>query len=117
MSKITRRRVLAGVVALAATAGLAACGSKKAEETTTTAAAVETTAAASGTGKTIAADDISSVLYQRVKIALGAADAYDMDLDSGQQTMANSLPVAIASNQSSLGAEKWSLTRFYFAPN
>ena len=49
MSKITRRRVLAGVVALAATAGLAACGSKKAEETTTTAAATETTAAATET--------------------------------------------------------------------
>lgn len=50
----------------------------------------------------IAADDISGVKYQRVKIALGADGAYDMDTDSGQQTMANSVPVAIASNQSDL---------------
>ena len=49
MSKITRRRVLAGVVALAASAGLAACGSKNSDETTTTAAATETTAAATET--------------------------------------------------------------------
>jgi len=55
--------------------------------------------ASQGTGTTFAADDVSSVLYPRHKIALGADGAYDMDLDSGQQTMANSLPVAIASNQ------------------
>jgi len=80
MSKITRRRVLAGVVALAATAGLAACGSKKAEETTTTAAAtettaaaVETTAAATGTGKTIA---IVSPYYSNQPATKEVVDAF-----------------------------------------
>jgi hypothetical protein len=47
-------------------------------------------------GDVIASDDITGVKYQVVKIALGAADAVDMHLDSGQQTMANSVPVAIA---------------------
>ena len=80
MSKITRRRVLAGVVALAATAGLAACGSKKAEETTTTAAATETTAAATettaaatGTGKTIA---IVSPYYSNQPAPKEVVDAF-----------------------------------------
>ena len=80
MSKITRRRVLAGVVALAATAGLAACGSKKAEETTTTAAATETTAAAvettaatTGTGKTIA---IVSPYYSNQPATKEVVDAF-----------------------------------------
>jgi hypothetical protein len=53
-------------------------------------------------GAVFATDDIGGVHYPRTKIALGAADAYDMDLDSGQQTMTNSLPVAIASNQSAI---------------
>ena len=73
MSKITRRRVLAGVVALAATAGLAACGSKKAEETTTTAAATETTAATTGTGKTIA---IVSPYYSNQPATKEVVDAF-----------------------------------------
>jgi hypothetical protein len=47
-------------------------------------------------GDVIASDDITGIKYQVVKIALGAADAVDMHLDSGQQTMANSVPVAIA---------------------
>ena len=50
----------------------------------------------------VAADDIGGVKYQRVKITLGADGAADMDLDSGQQTMANSMPVAIASNQTAV---------------
>lgn len=50
----------------------------------------------------VAADDIGGVKYQRVKITLGADGAADMDLDSGQQTMANSVPVAIASNQTAV---------------
>jgi hypothetical protein len=37
---------------------------------------------------------------QIVKIALGADGDFDCLLDSGQQTMAQSVPVAIASNQS-----------------
>lgn len=50
---------------------------------------------------------IDSVLQhlQRMKLALGANNAYDMDLDSGQQTMTNSLPVVIASNQDFVKAE------------
>jgi hypothetical protein len=56
----------------------------------------------SGSGTAIACDDIGSVFYQRVKLAMGADGAADMDLDSGQQVMASSLPVAIASNQSAV---------------
>lgn len=54
-----------------------------------------------GTGATIRADEMAGgELTQVVKIALGADGAEDLLLDSGQQTMAASLPVAIASNQS-----------------
>lgn len=42
---------------------------------------------------------------QRVKIGLGANNAWDKDVDSGQQTMADSLPVVIASNQDFIKAE------------
>jgi len=55
-----------------------------------------------GAGTTIATDDVSSVQYQVVKIGLGADGAIDTLVDSGQQTMANSVPVALASNQSAL---------------
>ena len=54
----------------------------------------------------VAADDIGGVHYQRVKVVLGADGAADTDLDSGQQTMANSVPVAIASNQSAITVEQ-----------
>lgn len=60
---------------------------------------------ASGTGTAtpvIATDDVAGVHYQAVKIALGADGAIDTLVDSGQQTMANSVPVALASNQSTL---------------
>ena len=57
----------------------------------------------------VAADDIGGVKYQRVKITLGADGAADMDLDSGQQTMANSVPVAIASNQTAVPVSASSL--------
>jgi hypothetical protein len=53
-----------------------------------------------GSGTTIATDDVSGVQYQRVKIAMGADGAADADVDSGQQLMAASLPVALASDQS-----------------
>ena len=49
-------------------------------------------------GSTLAADEIAGVHYQRVKITLGADGAADLDVDSGQQTMANSLPVVLASD-------------------
>lgn len=51
---------------------------------------------------TAAADDIAGVKYQVVKLALGAPDAVDTHLDSGQQTKANSVPVTLASDQGAL---------------
>lgn len=54
-----------------------------------------------GTGVDVAADDVGGALYQRVKIAVGA-DGAAADLAPGQATMAGSLPVAIASNQSAI---------------
>lgn len=52
-----------------------------------------------GVGTTIAADEIAGVKYQRVKLVLGADGAADLDVDSGQQVMANSVPVVVASDQ------------------
>lgn len=54
-----------------------------------------------GTGSSVAADEIGGVAYQRVKLAVGA-DGAASDLAPGQATMASSLPVAIASNQSAV---------------
>lgn len=63
----------------------------------------ENVAITAGSGTTIATDEVSinatTVQVQRVKIALGADGAWDGDLDPGQTTAANSLPVAIASDQ------------------
>lgn len=50
-------------------------------------------------GTVIATDDVDGVHYQKVKLALGLDGAIDKLLDSGQQTMANSVPVALASDQ------------------
>lgn len=55
-----------------------------------------------GTGKTVRADDVSGVLLQVVKIALGADGVEDLLVDSGQQTKANSIPVTLASDESAL---------------
>lgn len=59
-----------------------------------------------GTGAVISTDELNidgtNQQVQRVKIGLGANNAWDMDLDSGQQTMANSVPVTIASNQTTI---------------
>lgn len=60
---------------------------------------------ATGTGTAapvIATDDVAGVHYQAVKIALGADGAIDNLVDSGQQTMSASIPVVLASNQSSV---------------
>jgi hypothetical protein len=54
-----------------------------------------------GSGATIAADEIAGVKFQRVKMAIGA-DGEAADLDFGQATKANSLPVALASDQDTL---------------
>jgi len=58
-------------------------------------------AATQGAGTTFAADDVGGILYPRVKLALGADAAADMDVDSGQQLMASSVPVTVASDQPS----------------
>lgn len=55
-----------------------------------------------GAGTSIATDDVSSVHYQVIKVALGLDGVIDTLLDSGQQTMAASLPVVIASNQTAV---------------
>ena len=51
-----------------------------------------------GAGKDIATDDVGAVHYQKIKVDLGG-DGVSSPLVRGQQTMANSIPVAIASNQ------------------
>ena len=51
-----------------------------------------------GTGATVATDVISDVHYQRMKLCLGA-DGEAADLDGGQQAMAASVPVVVASDQ------------------
>jgi hypothetical protein len=55
--------------------------------------------AGSGSDPAVATDEIDSVHYQKVKLALGAENVVDTLLQAGQQSMANSLPVAIAANQ------------------
>lgn len=50
----------------------------------------------------IATDDVASVHYQKVKLALGADGAIDTLLDSGQQLAANSAPVVLASDHSDI---------------
>ncbi len=50
-------------------------------------------------GDILATDDVAGVKFQRVKLALGADGAHDLDVDSGQQAMASSVPVVIASDQ------------------
>ena len=54
-----------------------------------------------GTGPTIATDQVGTSHYQVIKIALGASDTASL-LGIGQATMAGSLPVVVASNQSTL---------------
>lgn len=54
----------------------------------------------SGSDPAVATDQIGGAHYQKVKLALGAENELDALVDAGQQTMANSLPVVVASNQS-----------------
>lgn len=51
-----------------------------------------------GSGTTIAADDVSSVYYQRVKVDLGG-DGAASPLVRGQQADANSMPVTLSTEQ------------------
>jgi len=76
---------------------------------------VDNVSITSGSGTSIAADDISSVFYQRVKVAWGvdgsavdasATNPFPVVINTnGQATMANSTPVAIASNQSAVAVK------------
>lgn len=58
---------------------------------------IPTTGAGTAT-PVIATDDVASVHYQKIKIALGSDGAIDTLLDSGQQLSANSAPVVLASD-------------------
>jgi hypothetical protein len=60
---------------------------------------IQTPAGGSG-DPAVATDEIGGAHYQKIKLALGAENEIDTLVDGGQQTMANSVPVAIASNQS-----------------
>jgi len=59
-----------------------------------------------GTGKTVATDEVvrNSITEheQIIKISLGAEGAHDLLVDSGQQVMSSSVPVVIASDQSTI---------------
>lgn len=57
-----------------------------------------------GTGTNIAADDVSSVYYQRIKVDLGG-DGAASPLVRGQQNMSASIPVVVASDQDVLAKE------------
>jgi hypothetical protein len=63
-----------------------------------------------GTGTVIATDDVSSVHYQVIKLGLGADGAIDTLVDSGQQAMAASIPVVIASDQTALTVSSHAVT-------
>lgn len=54
-----------------------------------------------GTGKAIAADDVSSVFYQRIKLDLGG-DGLSVPLLAGQLTKAASIPVTLASDEDAI---------------
>ena len=58
-----------------------------------------------GAGTTVRTDDVGGIQIQVIKIALGADGAEDLLLDSGQKTMAASLPVVVASDQSAIHVE------------
>ena len=76
---------------------------------------VDNVSITSGSGTAIAADDLSGVYYQRVKISWGvdgsavdasASNPFPVVINTnGQATMANSTPVAIASNQSAVAVK------------
>jgi hypothetical protein len=62
--------------------------------------AIESVSVTPGSGKDIAVDTIGAKEYQVIKVSLGAEDAHDCLIDSGQQLMAASVPVVLASDHS-----------------
>lgn len=67
--------------------------------------AIEYVSITPGAGKNIAVDTIGGNEFQIVKLGLGAEDALDNVVDAGQQTMAASVPVVVASDQDFVKAE------------
>jgi hypothetical protein len=63
-------------------------------------------AISAGSGTSIATDDVGGVHYQKFKLILGAENAADGPVDMGQQAMAASLPVVIASDQSAVAVKE-----------
>jgi hypothetical protein len=63
---------------------------------------------ASGNEYDFAADEVADLLYPRIKPVIGG-DGEVSDLDYGQETMAGSLPVVIASDQSAVAVTPASL--------
>lgn len=67
-----------------------------------------------GSGTVIDTDEVTrnavTCHQQVVKISLGADGASDCLVDSGQQTMANSLPVVISSDQDFIAGDKVNIT-------
>ncbi len=59
-----------------------------------------------GSGKTIAADDIGGVLWQRFKLGVGA-DGSATDLSFGQAAASASLPAVISSDEVSYAASSY----------
>jgi hypothetical protein len=59
----------------------------------------------SGSDPAVATDDIGGAHFQKIKIALGAENEFDTLVDAGQQTMANSIPVVVAANQSPIAVD------------
>ncbi len=57
-----------------------------------------------GDGSTVATDEIGGKHYQRIKIELGVEGAAGTLLTVGQKTMANSISVCLASDQSALSS-------------
>lgn len=54
-----------------------------------------------GSGTTIATDDVSGVQFQKIKLDAGG-DGVSVPVVAGQQTMAASMPVVLASNQTAV---------------
>jgi hypothetical protein len=67
-------------------------------------------AVSAGSGTSIATDDVGGVHYQKVKLILGAENAADGPVDQGQQTMAASLPVVLASDQTAVSIARANAT-------
>jgi len=55
----------------------------------------------SGVGTSVATDDVGGVHYQKIKLDAGG-DGASVPVVAGQQTMAASVPVVVASNQTAV---------------